>query len=95
MRIERELLIEDTRLELEQALLSLKAALEALEIAGEVVVNARERLTLAEGRYSAGVGNIIELGDAQLVLTNAQSQRVAAAYEVGQARLQLRRGLGR
>jgi outer membrane protein len=95
MRIERELLIEDTRLELEQALLSLKAALEALEIAGEVVVNARERLTLAEGRYSAGVGNVIELGDAQLVLTNAQSQRVAAAYEVGQARLQLRRGLGR
>jgi outer membrane protein len=95
LRIERELLRKDTRLELEQALLSLKAAQASLEIAGEVVLYAGERLRLAEGRYSAGVGNIIELGDAQLVLSNAQSQRVSAVYEVGQARLQLRRGLGR
>jgi outer membrane protein len=95
LRIERELLRKDTRLELERALLSLKAAEEAFEIAGEVVSNARQRLALAEGRYSAGVGNIIELGDAQLVLSTAQSQRVSAAYELGQARLQLRRGLGR
>jgi outer membrane protein len=95
LRIQREVLRKDTRQELEQALLSLKAALEAFEIAGEVVVNARERLALAEGRYSAGVGNVIELGDAQLVLSTAQSQRVGAAYEVGRARLELRRGLGR
>ena len=95
LRIERELLRNDTRLELERAMLSLKAAQEALDIASEVVVYARERLTLAEGRYTAGVGNVIELGDAQLVLSNAQSQRVSAAYELGQARLELRRALGR
>jgi outer membrane protein len=95
LRIERELLRKDTRRELEQALLSLHAAQAALEIADEVVANAKERLRLAEGRYSAGVGNVIELGDAQLVLSSAQSQRVSATYELGQARLQLRIGLGR
>jgi outer membrane protein len=95
VRIQRELLKMDTRRELEQALLSLHAAQAALEIADEVVENAKERLRLAEGRYSAGVGNVIELGDAQLVLSSAQSQRVSASYELGQARLQLRIGLGR
>lgn len=95
LRIQRELLRKDTRRELEQALLSLHAAQAALEIADEVVANAKERLRLAEGRYSAGVGNIIELGDAQLVLSSAQSQRVSANYELGQARLQLRIGLGK
>lgn len=95
LQIQRELLRSDARLELERALLSLKAAQAALEIAEEVVVNARELLTLAEGRYNAGVGNVIELGDAQLVLSNAQAQRVSASYELGQARLSLRRGLGR
>lgn len=95
IRIQRELFRKDTRRALEQALLSLHAAQSALDIADEVVVNARERLRLAEGRYSAGVGNVIELADAQLVLSNAQSQRVSATYELGQARLQLRIGLGR
>jgi outer membrane protein len=95
LKIQRELLRKDTRRELEQALLSLHAAQAALEIADEVVANAGERLRLAEGRYSAGVGNVIELGDAQLVLSSAQSQRVSATYELGQARLQLRIGLGR
>jgi outer membrane protein len=95
VHIQRELLRKDTRRELEQALLSLKAAQAALEIADEVVENAKERLRLAEGRYSAGVGNVIELGDAQLVLSNAQAQRVSATYELGQARLQLRIGLGK
>ena len=95
LRIEREILRKDARVELEQALLSLRAAQSAVEIAEEVEVNARELLTLAEGRYSAGVGNVIELGDAQLVLSNAQAQRVGANYELGQARMMLRRGLGK
>ncbi|HKU40318.1 MAG TPA: TolC family protein [Polyangiales bacterium] len=95
LQVQREILRKDTRLALEQAVLSLRAAEESVAIAQEVVVNARERLRLAEGRYAAGVGNIIELGDAQLVLSEAESQRVGATYDVGQARLQLRRGLGR
>jgi len=95
VRIQRELLIRDTRQEIEQAVLSLKAAEAGGGIAEEIVVNATDRLALAEGRYSAGVGNVIELGDAQLVLSEAQAQRVSADYELAQARALLRRALGR
>lgn len=95
LRSQREALLADARMQLEQAVLSLRAAQSAREIAGEVVVNAAERLTLAEGRYNAGVGNVIELADAQLVLSTAQSQVVSADYEVALARAQLRSALGR
>jgi outer membrane protein len=95
LRSQRESLLADARQELQQALLSLTAAQSATEIAQEVVVNAVDRLSLAEGRYAAGVGSIIELADAQLVLSTARSARVSADYEVAQARAALRRALGR
>ena len=51
--------------------------------------------TLAEGRYQAGVGNIIELGDAQVAQTSAAAQAVQAEYNLATARAQLGRALGR
>jgi len=41
---------------------------------------ARENLAFAEGRYSAGVGNIIELTDAELLAATASAQVVTAHY---------------
>ncbi len=41
---------------------------------------ARENLAFAEGRYSAGVGNIIELTDAELLAATAGAQVVTARY---------------
>jgi outer membrane protein len=41
---------------------------------------ARENLAFAEGRYSAGVGNIIELTDAELLAATASAQVVTARY---------------
>jgi outer membrane protein len=41
---------------------------------------ARENLEFAEGRYSAGVGNIIELTDAELLAATASAQVVTARY---------------
>jgi outer membrane protein len=41
---------------------------------------ARENLAFAEGRYSAGVGNIIELTDAELLAATAGAQVVTAHY---------------
>jgi outer membrane protein len=41
---------------------------------------ARENLAFAEGRYSAGVGNIIELTDAELLAATAGAQVVNARY---------------
>lgn len=83
------------RLELEQARLGIRAA-QALGAASEdALTNARDRLRLAEGRYQAGVGNIIELGDAQLAQTAAAAQRVQADYQLFTARAQLLKALGR
>ncbi|MGZ3425302.1 MAG: TolC family protein, partial [Polyangia bacterium] len=52
-------------------------------------------LRLAEGRYQAGVGSIIELGDAQVAATTAAAQKVQADYNVSTARAQLLNALGR
>jgi outer membrane protein len=65
-----------------------QAAVEALE-------NARIREKLAEGRYQAGVGSALEVSDAVLALANAGGQRISADLNVGTARSQLLRALGR
>lgn len=85
----------DLRLALTQAVLSVSAAREALTVASELVGLAQERVRLAEGRYTTGVGNAIELGDAELSLRDAQTQRVTAEYDLAQARTLLRRSMGR
>jgi outer membrane protein len=83
------------RLEVERARLAVDAAKAALTAAGEALVNARDQLRLAEGRYETGVGNIIELSDAQLSLTSAAYQQVQAEYSLAQARAGLIKALGR
>jgi outer membrane protein len=83
------------RVELEQARLTLHAAKASLEAAADAQNAARARLQLAEGRYEAGVGNAIELGDAQLALTAADAQRVQFEYNLASARAQLLGALGK
>jgi outer membrane protein len=81
--------------ELTQARLTIEAAKAALTASQEALLNARARLGLAEGRYEAGVGNAIELGDAQLALTSADAQRVQSEYTLAIARAQLLAALGK
>jgi len=83
------------RLDVEQARLAVRGAAAAREAAGEASRSAAEQLRLAEGRYEAGVGNIIELGDSQLGLVQAQAQVVQADFNLASARAQLLRALGR
>jgi outer membrane protein len=83
------------RLEVEQARLFVRSAKEALSAAGEAVLNARERLRLAEGRYETGLGSVIELSDAQLALTSTSAQEIQAHYNLASARAQLIKALGR
>lgn len=82
------------RLDIEQAQLAVHGAAESLLAAEEALQAAQDRLRLAEGRYETGVGNIIELGDAQLALTNAAAQKVRAEFDLSAARAQLMRTLG-
>jgi outer membrane protein len=82
------------RLEVEQARLDVRAAKATLGASDEAVVSARERLRLAEGRYTAGAGSALELSDAQLAFANAQAQRVRADYTLASARAGLLLALG-
>ncbi|HEX7670842.1 MAG TPA: TolC family protein [Polyangiaceae bacterium] len=82
------------RLEITQARLSIRGAKAALDASREVELNARERLRLAEARYRAGAGSIIELEDAQVGATTAAGQVVQAEYGLAVARAQLAKGLG-
>ncbi|MGC4091646.1 MAG: TolC family protein [Polyangiaceae bacterium] len=81
-------------LAVEQARLGVLGAKRALLTADVLLQNARERLTLAEGRYQTGAGSIIELGDAQLALTTAQQQRVQADFDLSTARAALLSAVG-
>jgi len=86
---------QQVRLDVEQAQLAVHAAVESLAAAEEALKNAKDQLRLAEGRYETGIGNIIELGDAQLALTTAAAQRVQADFTVSTARAQLWHALGK
>jgi outer membrane protein len=83
------------RVDVDSARQGVQAALSARGAAEEALANARERLRLAEGRYQAGAGSIIELGDAQVAATSAGAQRVQADYDLAAARAKLLRALGR
>ena len=67
----------------------------SVQSAREAETNAREQLRLAEGRYQAGAGSIIELGDAQVTVNTAAAQRVQTEYNLAAARAALLRALGR
>jgi outer membrane protein len=83
------------RVQVQQAVLTVRAAKAQIDAANEALVNAREQLRLAEGRYQAGVGSIIELGDSQVTATNAAAQVVQADFNLSTARAQLLSALGK
>lgn len=76
------------------ALIQVQTAREAAVAATAVVRQAEMQLEMATGRYQAGVGNIIELGDAQVGATTARQQRVQTDYDLALARAALRLQLG-
>jgi outer membrane protein len=86
---------QQVRVDVEQARLAVRANKAALGAAGEALANAKEQLRLAEARYQAGAGSVIELGDAQVAYTTAAAQRVQAQYNLASSRAQLIRALGR
>lgn len=75
------------RLEVEQAYIAVVEAAERIGATEKAIESARENLRLAQGRYDAGVGTILDLTDAQLSLSNAEADNVRALtdYRVGLA----------
>lgn len=94
LRAQYDLQRQQVRADIEQSRLGVRAAKAAIEATHEAAVNARVRLGLAEGRYQAGVGSIIELGDSQVALTAAAGQEVQAVFNLATARARLLQALG-
>ncbi len=82
-------------LEVRQSLLTLREAEESIRVSEQTLVQAQENLDLAEGRYSAGVGNIIELTDAQVLLTSARANNIQALYIYKTVIAELEKAVGR
>lgn len=83
------------RLEVDQAYLNLVEATERIEAAAKSVESAQENLRLAQGRYDAGVGTILDLTDAQVALTNAEVQHVQAVGDQKITKARLDNAVGR
>lgn len=81
--------------EVEQAYLNLTAAEEQIFAARKAVESAEENFRLSQGRFDAGVGTIIELTDAQLELTQTQSQEARALSDFRISIALLERAMGR
>lgn len=81
--------------QVEQAHVSLADAEERIGAAAKAVESAQENFRLGQGRFDAGVGTIIELTDAQLALTRAQSVEAQALTDYRIAIARLERALGR
>ena len=62
----------------EQAEISAEEGQERIQAAQTAVASAQENFRLAQGRFDAGVGTILELTDAQLALTQAQNAEAQA-----------------
>lgn len=82
-------------LEVEEAFNDWNSAKESIPAARESRNEAQERLEIAEGRYKVGIGNIIELTDAQTFMTHAEAEYVRSLYDYHRAIARLERAVGR
>ncbi|HEY7374892.1 MAG TPA: TolC family protein [Polyangia bacterium] len=94
-RAEVDIARQQARVDVDQARLTIIAGKAAIAAAERSLANAKARLDLAEVRYRTGVGNGIELSDAQLAATSAGFQRLQALLKLDTARAQLQKALGR
>jgi len=86
---------QQVRVDVDQALLAIRAAKAAQSSSRNALTAARQRLSLAEGRYQNGSGSVLELGDAQIAAANAAAQVVQTDFQLATARAQLLWALGR
>jgi outer membrane protein len=81
-------------LEVQEAYLTLRAAEEAIPTAKLGVEQAKENLEIANGRYAAGIGNPIEVTDAEVGVANARTFYIQILYADKIAQASLEKAMG-
>ena len=87
-------LTQNVTLEVQQAFLNLRAAEERIPTAELGAQQASENLEIATGRYAAGVGNPVEVTDAEVANTNAKTAYIQALYDYNVALANLDKAMG-
>lgn len=94
LKAQRDVLSSNITLEVTQAYLDLQEAMARIEVAESNLNKAKENLDIANGRYEAGVGTIIEVTDAQTSYITAETDLVNARYDAAIARARFDRAVG-
>jgi outer membrane protein TolC len=89
-----DLLKQNIILEVQQAYLNLIAAADKVPTSELAVKQATENLEIANGRYTFGVGNPIEVTDAEVLYTNARTTYIQALYDYNVAIANLEKSMG-
>jgi outer membrane protein TolC len=89
-----ELLRQQVRLEVEQALSNMTEAQERIVTAQLTVKQAEDNLELANGRYATGVGNPIEVTDALVAVSAAKISYISALTDYKTAQASLEKAMG-
>jgi len=81
-------------LEVQQSFVDLVSARERIRTSDVLLTQARENLALAQGRYQVGVGPLIDVTDAELALTQAESENIQAIVDFKLSEARLRKAMG-
>lgn len=87
-------LLNNVFLEVQNAYTNMQEAAESIPIAELNVEKAKENLDLAQGRYNEGIGDMIELKDAESAYTDAELSLLTARFDYGAAVADLKQAMG-
>ena len=87
-------MLNDVFLEVQSAYINLQEAAQSIPLAQLNVEKARENLGLAQGRYNEGIGDVIELKDAEVAYTDAELSLLTARYDYALAVADLKQAMG-
>ena len=87
-------LLNNVFLEVQNAYIALNEAQESIPLAQLNAQKAKENMELARGRYNEGIGDMIELKDAEVAYTDAQISLLTARYDYGAAVADLKQAMG-
>ena len=87
-------LLNNVFLEVQNAYIALNEAAESIPLAQLNAEKAKENMELARGRYNEGIGDMIELKDAEVAYTDAQLSLLTARYDYGAAVADLKQAIG-